>query len=265
MDGFYPFITALFLSVDLLNLMQVWVQPFLAGGLSYSCTKANKRESRKFLKAKLEDFRGASAMRTKRQNRSNAGSAISEFAPALFIFLILFLIPCINLVFYAAAVVSIQHIVEESSRAAAVASTQTEAISNIGAKASSWLYGGAGSGPGLGAFAHLTANGGIAGPTGQPTGCSLQILITDGSGVRPPVSINGNSPVIPLPYDDPQNPATNASTVQYEYQVTGSFTVAPFLNMAGIPGVGQVPAVGAPTTVNYVSKAQIENVAGLDN
>jgi len=200
-------------------------------------------------------------MRTKRNNRSHSGSAISEFGPALFIFLILFLLPCINLVFYAAAVVSIQHIVEEASRAAAVSSTQSEAIANVGSKANVWLKGGAGAGPGLGAFAHLNSNGrGIAG-----SGCTLQILITDAAGVRPPILISGPSATVPLPYDDPQNPATNASTVQYEYQVTGTYTVDPFLNMAGIPGIGQVPAVGTSTTVSYTSKAQIENVSGLDN
>lgn len=196
--------------------------------------------------------------------RKSSGSAIAEFAPALFIFLIIFLIPCINLVLYASAVATIQHISEEASRAAAVSSTQTEAISFVGGKATKLLTGAGTGGPGLQAYANLTPQGGVF-SNGTPTGCKLEVLVrsnTDTTGNVTPIDISSgfqnlgaNSPSV----------NNNAANNHYEYRVTGTFIVNPFLNMAGIPFVGQIPAIGAPTTVSYASTAQIENVSGLDN
>jgi hypothetical protein len=197
-------------------------------------------------------------------SRRPSGTAIAEFGPALFIFLILFMIPCVNLVLYASAVATINHVAEEASRAAAVSSTQTEAIQFVASKADRLLHGD-GQGPGLAAYANLTPQGGVLGTTGKPTGCKLEVLVranTDTSGVAKAIDISNG--FVQLGSDSPSFGANSAND-HYEYRVTGTYVVNPFLNMAGIPLIGQVPAVGAPTTVSYASTAQIENVKGLDN
>ncbi len=193
---------------------------------------------------------------SKLRRPNSKGAAISEFAPALFVFLILFLFPCVNLVLYAASVSTCTAICEEASRAAAISSTKTEAIRFVGQKADILEK------SSMGAFANITPQGGVNGPNG-PTGCTLEVLSrlnTDASGNVTVTNVSGGQALGALS----PSIGNNSANRHYEYRVVGNFVVKPFLNMAGIPIVGQIPAVGAPTNVKFASTAQIENVSGLD-
>lgn len=157
---------------------------------------------------------------------------------------------------YAASVSTITTICEEASRAAAVSSTKTEAIQFVGNKADTMEQ------SGLGVFAKLTPIGGVSGPHGA-TGCTLEVLArsnTDTSGSPTAIDVSQGQSLGALS----PSQSNNAANMHYEYRVTGKFTVTPFLNMQGIPFVGQVGAIGAPTQVTYMATTQIENVNGLD-
>jgi len=62
-------------------------------------------------------------VQAKRQRKQNGGGQMAEFAPALFIFLLITLFPLINLIGYATGVGTVQLIARQTAQAAGSSST----------------------------------------------------------------------------------------------------------------------------------------------
>lgn len=184
-----------------------------------------------------------------RQTRTATGAAISEFGYVLFVFFIIILFPCINIIMYSVGASTVQAISTEACRAATSSESKTDAINLARNKTQAILN------TGLAQCVRVVPQG-VGIPT---TGCRLEVLR---SPLLNPALVQttdvSNGQAIPAAWQP-----VDTQTFLYQYRVTANYNVNPFLNMAGIPFVGQIPGVGAPGFMQYTSTGQVENAAGL--
>jgi len=174
--------------------------------------------------------------------RSLRGSNLAEFAPALFIFLILILFPFLNLFGYVCGVSTVTLIANECATAASVSPTFGGAL-----VASSDTAMRLADSP-LGKFSHLQP---VAGYNG--TGLDVYIAITDIASQA--VTLYGPN--------KPLAGAADTSRKIYEYQARVNYTIAPFMNMAGIPLVRDIPILGRPAQFTFTVHKAAEYPDGL--
>lgn len=175
--------------------------------------------------------------------RKETGSgALAEFAPVLFVFFLFILFPLINLVGFGAGNATVQFATRHAATACATAVTYPGALSTmqteINRVASS----------GFGKFAKLKANGGY-----NNCGADLYLVVTD---------VNTNVVKTYGPNTPPPN-ATQSSSELYEYRVQTRFDVSPWLNMSGIPFIGNVPVIGKTVTIVATCDRNAEHPEGF--
>ncbi|PWT95705.1 MAG: hypothetical protein C5B53_11010 [Candidatus Melainabacteria bacterium] len=167
---------------------------------------------------------------------------MSEFAPALFVFLVLIFFPFLNLFGYLCGIATAALIANQCATAAAVSQTYDDAINNCSDTAMAL------SGSCLGKFANLQAVGGYKG-----TGVDVFVAVTNmGSNTT---SVFGPNQPISGTVDTTNN--------IYEYEAQVNYNVGPFISMAGIPLVSEIPMLGKPAQFTFSVQKAAEYPNGL--
>jgi hypothetical protein len=184
----------------------------------------------------------------------NRGSAIAEFGPVLWMFLILFVVPLLDLVSFACAVGTIMYVANFGARTAGGAETFSAAKTQVMSMETRML-------PFI-KFAKSTPT------SGGPSGITVLVVVTPtggGSGPAPfttPGSIPNSTPDPAFPNAQSQY---NTENSVYQYLVTCSYNVMPMFNGSGIPIIKNIPVIGKPVPVTYTATAPVEHVEGLNN
>ena len=176
------------------------------------------------------------------KRRDMAGSSIAEFAPVMYVILLLFMFPRINLMGLATAAATILLGTNCAVSTAASQATYTTALQSVVSAENSFLQ------TGFAKFAGISANGGY-----QNCGVDLYTQVT---------TYGSSSPVLVGP-DTPVPPPINVTNHLYEYAAMGHFQIAPLIAMSGIPLVNQIPGIGQPIQMNFRAVKMVEHPQGL--
>lgn len=188
----------------------------------------------------------------RRERDRSYGSSLSEFGPALWVFLIFIVIPLLDLVSFGSGVGTVMLMSNWASRQAAACNTFTEAKQSV-AQTEDQLKS-------FRKFAAMT-------PTnGTPSGVSIKVVVTplNGSGGQS-FDDPGNIPNKPPRNQvNPNDPPMNTMNCVYQYVVTSSYDVAPLFNFSGTPFLRDVPALGKAVPVVFTTTASVEHPDGLN-
>jgi hypothetical protein len=178
------------------------------------------------------------------RNQLGAGAASAEFAPALIIFFLVILFPLINLIMFATGYCTGYLCAKQCASRAATQNTFTEAANVVQSESATIVA------SGFGQFAKLAPVGGLGG-----SGINLSVVsVPYGGGTATTYPQNN-----PIPA--PATPDSNT----YEYKVTATFNVGPFMNLSSLPfGLGQVPGLGPPAQMTFTSTSSAEFPEGLN-
>ncbi|MBC8000358.1 MAG: hypothetical protein IAF58_20545 [Leptolyngbya sp.] len=176
------------------------------------------------------------------KGRSKRGS-IAEFAPVLFIFFMMVLFPLINLIGYGTAVATVFFIGTNCAQAAETATSYPDALSSMHATALKLMN------SGFGKFARLSPGGG-----GGYNNCGADLYVID-------IDYSTNTRVVSAANMQPA--FTYEPNHIYEFQVVCNYQINPFLNLAGVPGIGSVPIVGKPCNTSFSSCRNAEHPEGV--
>ncbi len=191
-----------------------------------------------------------SGTRSVRPFRKAMGAHLAEFCLILFILFLFFLAPAINLVMFSFAFCKGQMLVAEMANLAGMAETRhcaMQAGDQLDQRMKSPIW----------------SSLSILEPCPMKLGEEkVKIVVSSvyGSGVAVKrFSLDGGLPEILCPnYQD------NFTKFSYAYEIEEPVKVRPFLNLASVPFVGQVPLIGAPLVVQFRSSAPIENLRSLE-
>lgn len=159
--------------------------------------------------------------------RSRKGS-LSEFGPALFVFLFFTLFPAIDLLAVAAGATTIALAARQAASAAASSSTYGAALAATRLESREIIN------SGLGRFVNLT----------PVAGCGADLWL-----------IRTNFRTNAIEYCGPNRPCQapiDQSNYVYEYAVVCKYQVGPLCNLGSIPFIGSIPGLGRPATIKYV-------------
>lgn len=179
----------------------------------------------------------------KARARNQAGKALTaEFAVALTVFLLITMFPLINLIGFAMGAGTQYLMTVQCAGGAGASTTFNDALSAMDREAVLFAN------SGFGQFAKLHPVGGHNG-----TGTDLYLIETS-LGASNSLAYGPNT----------GGPATlNSNNNVYEYQVRSTFDVGPFVNMASMPWVGDIPGVGRPARLSFVAHRNCEFTEGL--
>jgi hypothetical protein len=184
--------------------------------------------------------------------RRRSGNALAEFGPALWFFLILILLPLLDMFSFAVGVGVTMMLSTWGARNAAPCATYTEAINSLATTETQLAI--------FRGFAKMTPN------AGGGKGYSLKVIVTPiTGGAATTYTTPGGIPNQPPP--DPTNPALPAvNTVNsvYQYVVTANYLVSPLFNFQAVPFLKNVPAIGQPVPVQFLTSANVEHPEGLN-
>lgn len=183
---------------------------------------------------------GISRARKAAKTRSNIGSSahMAEFAPALMVFILVVLLPLVNLLSFTTGYASVAFLGQNCAVQASNSPTYAQALTEMRNAATQMTA------SGIGQFAKLAPVGGYLN-----SGVDLYIVETDLNSKA--VQEYGPNTKLTAPAD-PTNKI-------YEFSVRTSYNVGPFLNLASIPFIGGVPLVGQPVRVTTVSHRACEH------
>lgn len=153
------------------------------------------------------------------------------------------LFPLINLIGYGTAVATVFFIGTNCAAAAETATSYPEALTNMKNTADKLLN------SGFGKFARLTP-GGSGGF--QSSGADLYVIDINYSTNTRTVSAANTQPTFYY-----------QSGHIYEFQVVCNYQINPFLNLAGVPGIGSVPIVGKPCNASFQTCRNAEHPEGV--
>ncbi len=173
--------------------------------------------------------------------RSRKGH-IAEFPLALGVFFLITLFPLINLVSFTCGAATLYLCAHQASHQAACATSFPAALQGAVNQSVQIEQ------SGLGQFAKIVPVGGMAG-----SGMNLFLYAINYQNSSS--SIYGpNSPLAP-----PIDTATNI----YEVEAKVLADVGPFLNLSGVPFVGNIPLIGKPARLQFTNRAAVEHPEGL--
>lgn len=176
-------------------------------------------------------------MAKKRFYRNRRGN-LAEMPVAMLVFFMFIVFPLLNLVFYAAAASTVAFITTQSASSAASTADYNSALTAMQNTCTSL------SSSGWGAFARLQASGGY-------NNCGADLYILKIQTANPSnISVIGPDTPDPNPID--------ATNYIYEYRVRTNFIIAPFMNLAAVPFIGQVPMIGKSCPLSFCSERDIE-------
>jgi hypothetical protein len=167
---------------------------------------------------------------------------MSEFAPALFVFLMLTFFPFLNLFGYLCGIATAALIANQCANAAAVSQTYDDAMSNSSGTALAL------SSSVLGKFANLQAVGGY-----QGSGVDVFVAVTN---------IGSNTTNVFGP-NQPISGIVDTTNNIYEYEAQVNYNVGPFISMAAIPIVSDIPMLGKPAQFTFAVQKAAEYPNGL--
>ncbi|MBX9693288.1 MAG: hypothetical protein K2Z81_12945 [Cyanobacteria bacterium] len=180
--------------------------------------------------------------------RGRRGTHLSEFCLILFILFLFFVAPAINLVMFSFAFCKGQILVAEMANLAAVAETREVAMA-AGDQLDERLK------------SPLWSSLNIAEPYQMKKGeekVRIVLSSVEGGGVKS-FSVDEGLPEALRPgFQD------NYSKFSYSYEIDEPVKFRPFLNLASVPFVNQVPLMGAPMVVRFRASAPIENLRCLE-
>jgi hypothetical protein len=188
--------------------------------------------------------------KNKLSNPRNPKGTLSEFAPVLYVFVILILIPLMNIGFFSIGVMGVQLLVSEAARAASSADSRQNALNAMSTKAQ--LAGTSG----LLKVAKAVPVGGF-----NNSGCTLYCKKIPAVGGNPQIFDLSSA----MPVNDRPETANNATDFIYEYTIEGQYRVSPLLDMSGLPIVGNIPGVAGSQVVKFATSNVVENPKALDN
>ena len=170
------------------------------------------------------------------QMRQADGANIPEFTIALFALVFCGLIPLSNLIAFGSSYISIRQLTLTAARRAAMADNRQMSLSCVDSLNSDLKQ------PLLCALHTVTS---------QNT--DLNICVVDNAGNRSVFSANESLPLALRPTH-----TKDSRKLSYSYQVNLQCKITPFFNLSGIPFVGQVPIIGAASSVAFSSEVPIE-------
>jgi len=176
--------------------------------------------------------------------RTNQGN-MSEFATCLLVFFLFALFPMINLIMFAAASGTAMLITRNAVAAAATSGNYGLALNAMQKSVTNDLSGG------FAKFAKITANGGYS-----SCGADLYIVSTT-TGASGTTTVSTKDTALT------SAPDASGNTI-YEYRVATSFTIQPFVNLASVPFIANVPAIGASVPFNGNAERVVEEPTGLN-
>jgi hypothetical protein len=186
---------------------------------------------------------GAGVILTRRHDRrQQAGSGIAEFAPALFIFLFIIVLPLINLLSFGMGYANVALLGTQCAVEAANAGSYPQALTAVQNKANAMTA------SGMGQFARMTPVGGL-------NGCGVNVFITATDINTNAVQEYGPNTKMTAAYD-PTNKI-------YEYTVRTSFNIGPFISLGKVPFIGGIPLIGVPATVGTTAHRGVEHPEAL--
>ena len=185
--------------------------------------------------------------------RRRRGSAMAEFGPVLWLFLILIVLPFFDFISFCSGVATVMMMSTMSARQAAGALTFGDAQAGAASteqQLKSFLK-----------FSKATP--------GFPTGSGVQVtvLVTPSNPASGLTSQGPFSTWGSIPNGDPNRADANtynSSTCIYQYIVTSKYDVMPLFNFAGSPMLKGIPGLGAAVPVTYSATATVEHVDGLN-
>lgn len=188
--------------------------------------------------------------------RKQRGSSLAEFGPVLWLFLIFFVIPLLDLLSFLTGAGSVMLMSNWGVRQAASTMTFTQAQASVLETEQRLL-------PFL-KFAKAVPSGGGA------NGCTIRVLVTpiDDATTAPPgspYSAPGTIPNSPPSAANPNVPVHNTGNCVYQYVATSAFDVLPLFNFSGTPFLNGVPGLGQAVPVTFSTTATVEHPDGLNN
>jgi hypothetical protein len=193
--------------------------------------------------------------------RHRKGSALAEFGPSLWLFLILILLPLMDMISFAIGVGTTMMLSTWGARMAAPCATYTEALASLKRTEDSLAM--------FRGLSVMRANTGIGGTGNQGTssGYKMTVQVTPISGGSVTI-YNGPGGIPNTPPPDASNPnvpPVNTMNSVYQYSVTAAYDILPLINFNGIPFFKTLPGVGAPVPVHFTTTATVEHPEGLNN
>jgi hypothetical protein len=178
-----------------------------------------------------------------KRNQIGSGAGAAEFAPALIIFFLVILFPLINLIMFTTGYATGYLCAKQCASRAGTQNTFTDAMGVVQQESATFQA------SGFGKFAKLVPIGGIAG-----SGIDLSVVS---------VPYGGGSATT-HPKNTPMGTAATPDTNTYEYKVEANFNMGPFMNLATLPWVGDVPGVGKPARLTFTATSSAEFPEGLN-
>jgi len=180
-------------------------------------------------------------VRTTHPRRQKRGST-AEFAPALLILFLFLVFPLINLLGLATGTATIALLAQEAANHAAQSNTYTDALVATQSSANQFM------GTGFAAFAKLK-------PAGGYNNCGINLWVNQTAIQSQQGTQYGPNTAVPPPID--------ATSNIYEYSVHARYVTQPIINLSAVPFIGNVPGVGAPTTLFLCVNRAVEFPDGL--
>lgn len=175
--------------------------------------------------------------------RSSGAASVAEFGPVLFIFLLIVLFPLINLIGYGAGVATVGLITTQAGVAAQNSLTYSQALTDVESTVTAMTN------SGFGKFARLRPVNGYNG-----CGADVYVIVTNFK-TKQSQTYGPNTPY----------PGTiDESNYIYEYYINTNFRLDPFLNLSGLPFIGNVPIVGASSALTWNINRNAEHPDGLN-
>lgn len=182
------------------------------------------------------------AVRAQGKRSSWGGSSLAEFGPVLLVFFLLVLFPIINLIAFATGAATVWLLTIQCAGTASQAPKYSSMLDDMEQKALAITS------SGFGQFAKLKPVNGYRG-----TGTDLYVVVTniqDGHAY----------------YFGPNSGFSNwvdPSVAIFEVECRSKFEVGPFLNMSGVPFIGDIPIVGKPASLTWTCSRAIEHLESL--
>mgnify|MGYP003384787042 CR=1 FL=1 len=179
--------------------------------------------------------------------RKKRGSSLAEFGPAMWVFLMVIIIPLIDLFSFMWGVGTVMLASNLCASKAAGSRTYSEAIKAVNEVEDNLA--------GFRGFAKLS-------PTDKsPRGVKLQVIANSTSGGPGAPTVYAPPPVADkIPTD-----RATLDTTLYHYHVTAAYDVQPLFNFSGMEIFSKVPGLGMPVPVVYTSSSIVEHPDGLND
>lgn len=177
----------------------------------------------------------------KRLSRSQKGN-IAEFAPALGIFFLIILFPLINLVGIGCGATVVALLSREAASAAGTSTTYQQALTEVKAVSDKMVS------SGLGKFGKLS-------PVGGYLGCGTDLFI-----VKTAIATNQTQTFGP---NAPIAGTVDPDAQLFSYSTVSVYNVGPFLPLGNLPFIGNVPGIGQPIPLKFITERSVEHLDGI--